>query len=78
MWVSLQETTTRFIHNAAVVVVFSTATVAKPPMREVKQINDGLLAVGFVDEIRKNAAVFQGDCSKVADVCVQFKETRSK
>ena len=45
---------------ATIPVILATAAVANPPLREVRSINDGLLAVGLADEIRKNCGSISG------------------
>ena len=40
--------------------LLGSTALAKPPLREVKPINDGLLAVGLADEIRKNCGSISG------------------
>ncbi len=50
----------RILLAATMMIMFATAAVANPPLREVKSINDGLLAVGLADEIRKNCGSISG------------------
>lgn len=50
----------RTLIGIAIVACCATTVLANPPLREVKQINDGLLAVGLADEIRKNCSSISG------------------
>lgn len=50
----------RIILIATVGIFCATSALANPPLREVKSINDGLLAVGLADEIRKNCSSISG------------------
>ncbi len=45
---------------ATAVAMLTTTALANPPLREVKNINDGLLAVGLADAIRKNCGSISG------------------
>lgn len=50
----------RILMIATVTTMLATSALANPPLREVKSINDGLLAVGLADEIRKNCDSISG------------------
>jgi len=50
----------RILLTATMMIMFAIAAVANPPLREVRSINDGLLAVGLADEIRKNCGSISG------------------
>jgi hypothetical protein len=45
---------------AMTILALATPVFANPPLREVKEINDSLLAVGLADEIRKNCNNISG------------------
>lgn len=50
----------RVLIIAALTGFMATTALANPPLREVKQINDGLLYVGLADEIRKTCDGISG------------------
>ncbi|WP_069299722.1 DUF5333 domain-containing protein [Neptunicoccus sediminis] len=50
----------RILLTAALTGMMATTALANPPLREVKEINDGLLYVGLADEIRKNCDSISG------------------
>lgn len=50
----------RIFMIATVTTMLATSAMANPPLRDVKPINDGLLAVGLADEIRKNCSSISG------------------
>lgn len=50
----------RIFMIATVTTMLATSAMANPPLRDVKPINDGLLAVGLADEIRKNCGSISG------------------
>lgn len=50
----------RVLIIAALTGFMATSALANPPLREVKQINDGLLYVGLADEIRKTCDGISG------------------
>lgn len=50
----------RVLFIAALTGFMATSALANPPLREVKQINDGLLYVGLADEIRKTCDGISG------------------
>ncbi|PLS22114.1 DUF5333 domain-containing protein [Neptunicoccus cionae] len=50
----------RILLTAALTGLMATTAMANPPLREVKEINDGLLYVGLADEIRKNCDSISG------------------
>ena len=50
----------RILLAATMMIMFVTAASANPPLGEVRSINDGLLAVGLADEIRKNCGSISG------------------
>tara|TARA_Y100000385_G_C13002185_1_gene597772 strand:+ start:343 stop:822 length:480 start_codon:yes stop_codon:yes gene_type:complete len=60
VWTQIQEKIMRIFLIATIAVFLATAAVANPPLREVRSINDGLLAVGLADEIRKNCGSISG------------------
>jgi hypothetical protein len=56
----IQEKIMRILMIAIVSFMLATPTLANPPLREVKSINEGLLYVGLADEIRKNCSSISG------------------
>ena len=50
----------RIFMIATLTTMLATSALANPPLRDVKSINDGLLAVGLADEIRKNCGSISG------------------
>ncbi|WGI23398.1 DUF5333 domain-containing protein [Amylibacter sp. IMCC11727] len=50
----------RLLMIATLSLTLATAAMAKPPLRDVQHINDGLLYVGLADEIRKNCSSISG------------------
>ena len=50
----------RILMITTVTTILATSALANPPLREVKSINDDLLAVGLADEIRKNCSSISG------------------
>lgn len=50
----------RVLLIAALTSLMASTAMANPPLREVKQINDGLLYVGLADEIRKTCDGISG------------------
>jgi hypothetical protein len=56
----IQEKVMRIFLIAILSLTLVTPTLANPPLREVKSINDGLLYVGLADEIRKNCGSISG------------------